>query len=117
MKSFDKSEVTEVLGKIKKAIIDKTWSIEINDIVKKKPSFYTIYDVDLENIKRIINNLEVEDFECKIENIINNQNLQFIYLFKKYETFSDKKVNIYVRLCLLDNSKKLLVSISEVKFD
>ena len=55
MKSFDKSEVTEVLGKIKKAIIDKTWSIEINDIVKKKPSFYTIYDVDLENIKRIIN--------------------------------------------------------------
>ena len=116
MKNFDKNEVTEVLSKIKKAIIDDSWSIETDDVIKKEPSFYTKYNINLEDIKEIIKKIEDKDFECKIEKDTNKK-LQLIYLFKKDEVFADKKVSIYIRLCLIEEDKKVLASVSEVKFD
>ncbi len=115
MKDF--KEASNILDKTKTAL-SNNWSIKINDIIKKEPTFYSLYNVDVDRIKEIITSIESNDFECKIKNITSNND---IYVFGKELALKNQnndleKLPVHIRLSLLEDQKEILFSISKAKY-
>ncbi len=120
MKDLDEVELSQLLTNLKEAI-KAGWQIKINDIIKKEPTFYFLYNVDTDRIKEIINGLEVGEYECMIQDITNNEKDKYIYVFGKKLLFttqdgSSKDLNVHIRVSLVENEKTILFSISEAKY-
>ena len=89
MKDSDEVELSQLLINLKEAI-KAGWHIKINDIIKKEPTFYFLYNVDTDRIKEIINGLEVSEYECMIQDTTNNEKDRFIYVFGKNLSFTNQ---------------------------
>ena len=120
MKDLDEVELSQLLTNLKEA--NKAgWQIKINDIIKKEPTFYFLYNVDTDRIKEIINGLEVGEYECMIQDITNNEKDKYIYVFGKKLLFttqdgSSKDLNVHIRVSLVEKEKTILFSMSEAKY-
>ena len=109
MKDLDEVELSQLLTNLKEAI-KAGWQIKINDIIKKEPTFYFLYNVDTDRIKEIINGLEVGEYECMIQDITNNEKDKYIYVFGKKLLFttqdgSSKDLNVHIRVSLVEMSE------------
>ncbi len=120
MKDSDEVELSQLLINLKEAI-KAGWHIKINDIIKKEPTFYFLYNVDTDRIKEIINGLEVSEYECMIQDTTNNEKDRFIYVFGKNLSFTnqlgkEEDINVHIRLSLLEETKDILFSMSKAKY-
>ena len=120
MKDSDEVELSQLLINLKEAI-KAGWHIKINDIIKKEPTFYFLYNVDTDRIKEIINGLEVSEYECMIQDTTNNEKDRFIYVFGKNLSFTnqlgkEEDMNVHIRLSLLEETKNILFSMSKAKY-
>ncbi len=114
------NDIVTLLKDVKSFIKDNDYKIKINDIIKKKPSFYDMYALDTKRIKEIINSIEISDFECDFADVTNGE-MQVFYVFRKNLHLKRKngnleEVKVFINIGIFKDKKELLVSIHKVKY-
>ena len=107
--NYSKQEIDEILDKVKNCVYNNRYTISLNDNRQENIDFINEYNIYSNKQKKILLQLEVEDFCHSLQNTKPGYEYEVLYVFvPQINLFNaegmEEKVDIYIKINIIDMS-------------
>jgi hypothetical protein len=107
--NYTKQEIDEILDKVKNCVYNNRYTISLNENRQENIDFINEYNIYSNKQKKILLQLEVEDFCHSLQNTKPGYEYEVLYVFvPQVNLFNaegvEEKVDIYIKINIIDMS-------------
>lgn len=107
--NYTKQEIDEILDKVKNCVYNNRYTISLNENRQENIDFINEYNIYSNKQKKILLQLEVEDFCYSLQNTKPGYEYEVLYVFvPQVNLFNaegvEEKVDIYIKINIIDMS-------------
>ena len=107
--NYSKQEIDEILDKVKNCVYNNRYTISLNENRQENIDFINEYNIYSNKQKKILLQLEVEDFCYSLQNTKPGYEYEVLYVFvPQVNLFNaegvEEKVDIYIKINIIDMS-------------